>query len=136
MICHKNLSLFFVYWRPLQRGQENILIGQKYFLGQWKCFLVPLQSLFNKQKQRSDKFLWQIMSLIFVTDHVTYFCDRLTELAFYHSRFLMCTSNFRSRLLSKIVQVFSICYMFLPLDWQKSKNCWWSTQIADFFQSL
>ena len=49
LVCHKNK------WRDLSQklvtslgffiegGQENILIGQKYFLDQWKCFLVPLQ---------------------------------------------------------------------------------------------
>ena len=71
LVCHKNkwrdlsqklvTSLGFFY----QRGTRKHPYWSKIFFGPMKRFSCPPS--INK-KQRSDKFLWQITSLIFVTD--------------------------------------------------------------------
>jgi hypothetical protein len=49
--------------------QIFVFVGRKYFLDQWECFLFPPQKIKTKK--------WQVI----VTNHVSYFCDRLTEIA-------------------------------------------------------
>ena len=62
MICDKNSSLLFLFWG----GQKTFLLAQKIC---WTNKSVSLSgSPLKKQKQTSDEFTSQIMSLIFVTD--------------------------------------------------------------------
>ena len=71
MICHKNLSLicFCLSFCLLKRDKKTFSLVQKIFLTNKNVFLSP----FDKKTPKK----WRV----FVTNHVTYFCDRLTELA-------------------------------------------------------
>ena len=80
LVCHKNkwrdlsqkfvTSLFKTLFLFIEGGQENIFIGPKNIFDQYKnVFLSP----FDKKKLWKNPKKWRV----FVTNHVTYFCDRL-----------------------------------------------------------
>ena len=74
LVCHKNkwrdlsqkfvTSLGFFIEGDKKTDKKTFLLVENIFWTNENVFLSP----FNKQKQRSAKFLWQITSLIFVTD--------------------------------------------------------------------